>query len=139
MKNSPADFRIPKSFVLLGHKYKIVQVPDLLAEEDVYGDEDYSGRQIRIQPKAMVPSEYTHPRKGPQSCVIEVTDEQVIDTYFHETFHAILDSIGEEELSENEKFVNLVAKAMLEIYLSSDYEEESTPAKNTSGSGASEK
>jgi hypothetical protein len=41
--------------------------------------------------------------------------------------HIILDATGEEDLSENEKFVNIVAKCMLEIYLSSVYEKESKP------------
>jgi hypothetical protein len=50
----------------------------------------------------------------------------VAETFFHEVMHIILDATGEETLSENEKFVNIMGKSLLEIYLSSVYEKEST-------------
>jgi hypothetical protein len=49
----------------------------------------------------------------------------VIETFFHEVSHIIFDAMGEEELSANERLVNMMGKCMLEIYLSSVYEKDS--------------
>ena len=54
-----------------------------------------------------------------------ITEETMIETFFHEVVHIILDSTGELKLSQNEKFVNMMGKAWLEIYLSSVYEKDS--------------
>jgi membrane-anchored glycerophosphoryl diester phosphodiesterase (GDPDase) len=58
--------------------------------------------------------------------VVKITEETVAETFFHEVMHIILDATGEETLSENERFVNIMGKSLLEIYLSSVYEKEST-------------
>jgi hypothetical protein len=49
----------------------------------------------------------------------------VIETFFHEITHIILDAMGEDLASENEKLVNIMGKAWLEIYLSLKYEKDS--------------
>lgn len=36
--------------------------------------------------------------------------DTILDTYYHEVTHAILNEMGEEELKENEKFVDLLGK-----------------------------
>jgi hypothetical protein len=56
---------------------------------------------------------------------IVITPETIAETFFHEVLHIILDATGEEDLSLNERFVNITGKALLEIYLSSVYEKES--------------
>ena len=53
---------------------------------------------------------------------VNITPEIVIETYYHELAHIVFDAIGEEELSDNEKLINMIGKAFLEIYLSSRYE-----------------
>ena len=39
-----------------------------------------------------------------------ITEETMIETFFHEVVHIILDSTGELKLSQNEKFVNMMGK-----------------------------
>jgi hypothetical protein len=57
--------------------------------------------------------------------MLTITDETVIETFFHEITHIILDAMGEDSMSENEKLVNIMGKAWLEIYLSLKYEKDS--------------
>ncbi len=116
--------RIPKEFTLLGHKYTVVFKPDLLETEGLYGDVDDDMHVIRLQSPgpAKKKSETNDGKVGLVDMV--VTNELLIETFFHEVIHAILDATGEERLSKNERFVNMMGKSMLEIYLSSVYEKE---------------
>ena len=41
-----------------------------------------------------------------------VTDCCAIDTFYHEKIHIILDAMGEHELSQNEKFVEIFARLL---------------------------
>lgn len=50
-----------------------------------------------------------------------LTKEQMEQTYFHEVTHAILDSIGEPELSNNEILVDKFSKALYQVLKSSEY------------------
>ena len=60
-----------------------------------------------------------------EKVMLTITDETLIETFFHEINHIILDSIGEDSMSQNEKLVNIMGKAWLEIYLSLKYEKDS--------------
>lgn len=52
----------------------------------------------------------------------EKIDEDVIaDTFCHEKVHAILDSMGEVELSGNEKFVEVFSKLLRQSDESAEY------------------
>ena len=42
----------------------------------------------------------------------KLTDNAVLDTFYHEKVHVILDSMGEHKLSENEKFVEVFSKLL---------------------------
>lgn len=116
------SFKIPSEFVLFGHKYKVIFVPGLYEKESVYGDIDDGGRLIRLQPtgKVINSENAVFGRTGE----IEITEEDVVETFFHELVHAVLDGMGEDTLSENEKFVNMLSKGFLEVYLSSTHEED---------------
>lgn len=118
--NDPKDFKIPSSFCLFGHKFTVVIVDDMFEKEDRYGDIDHDTKLIRIQRKKSVTKTYKDNKKD-KSVIIELTDETVIETLFHEMAHAILESLGECKLSDNEALVNMIGKAMLEIYLTSEY------------------
>lgn len=121
MNNPGKKFLFPTEFTLFGHKYKVIFVDGLYEKESVYGDIDDPGRLIRLQPpgKVINPENAVFGRTGE----IEITEKDVIETFYHEVIHAVLDGMGEETLSENEKFVNMMGKALLEIYLSSVNEE----------------
>lgn len=123
MANNPKNFRFPRSFTLFGHKYRVKFVSDLYHTEDAYGYFDDDTKLIRIQSTgSLVKSNEV--RTGEFEPVeFVVTDETVVETFFHELTHAILSAMDEDKLSENEKFVGLMGKALLEIYLYSEYEE----------------
>jgi hypothetical protein len=121
--NDPKKFRIPKEFTLFGSKY-IVTIEDKLFEtESCYGTADDDLKRIRLQ-KVGPATRISEEDGVKHEANIIVTDEVLIETFYHELCHIILDALGEEELSLNEKFVNMLGKSFLEVYLSSNYEEE---------------
>lgn len=126
MSSEAKNFKIPSSFVLFGNKYEVKFCDNLYEEEACYGTADENKKLIRLQSKSKIfdickivnISEETREVKE----YFNLTDEKVVETFYHELVHIIFDSMGEESLSENEKLVNMIAKALLEIYLSSEYE-----------------
>ena len=133
MNDPEKTFKFPKEFTLFGHKYSIVFVDGLYEKESIYGDIDEVGRIIRLQPpgKVINSENAVFGRTGE----IEITKRDVIETLFHEICHAVLGGIGEEKLSENEKFINILSKGFLEVYLSSVHEEAGKKApENKNGS-----
>lgn len=122
MVNNPKNFRFPKSFTLFGHKYRIQFVSDLYHTDDAFGYYDDDTKLIRIQSTGILKKD-VEVRPGVfETLEFEVTDELAVESFFHELSHAILDAIEENDLSVNEKLVGLMGKALLEIYLYSEYE-----------------
>ena len=124
MFNSQKKVEIPKEFVLFGHKYTVSIVDDLFEKEDCYGTAEEDLKLIRLQNIGVVSKSYEEDGKMVEYKII-ITPETVAETFFHEVLHIVLDATGEEELSLNERFVNITGKALLEIYLSSYYEQTS--------------
>ncbi len=52
---------------------------------------------------------------------IEISNTQMQNTYFHELVHQMLNSIGELELSENEKFVQNMGNMIFEFLRTADW------------------
>jgi hypothetical protein len=120
--NDPKKFRIPKEFTLFGHRYSVVMDDDLFDKENCYGLADDDLKLMRLQKKKRVAKwDGVNPKKK-KKVFIDITDEVVIETFYHELSHIILDAMGEDKLSHNEKLVNTMGKAFLEIYLYSVYE-----------------
>ena len=42
----------------------------------------------------------------------DISEDQMLDTFYHEKVHAILRAMNEEELNENEKFIDVFAKLL---------------------------
>lgn len=124
MLNDPKNFKIPEEFILFGHKYKVQIETDLLEKEDCYGIADEDLKLIRLQGVGEAIMKYKEDGKDCTS-KIQITDETITETFFHEIMHIVLYASGEEALSENERFVNVMGKALLEIYLTSKYEQNS--------------
>lgn len=119
--NDPKDFKIPTSFTLMGHRYTVEMCDRLYEDEASYGIFDDDLKKILLQPKKTV--------KRLDSGVdiinntnFEITSETVVESYYHEVVHAIFEAIGEDRLSANERLVNMMGKALLEIYQTSKYE-----------------
>ncbi len=109
--------------MLFGHEYTVVLVKNLYESESCYGIADDDLKLIKLQDLGTVTKKYEEEGKHIE-VQFTITEQTLIETFFHEVIHIILDSLGEEQLSENEKFVNMMGKAFLEVYLSSRYEEE---------------
>ena len=124
MLNPNKKINIPKEFTLLGHKYNVVIRKDLFDKENCYGSADDDLKLIQIQDLGEVTKKYEEDGKMVERKLI-ITEETMIETFFHEVVHIILDATGESEMTENERFVNIMGKACLEIYLSSVYEKDS--------------
>lgn len=122
MENDIKKFRIPKSFNLFGHEYNVLMCDDLFNAKGFYGSADDDLKTILIQKAGKV---HKHDIDEDEDIYFEITDKTVVETFYHELVHIIFDAIGETKLSENEALVNMVSKAMLEIYLSSKYEKDS--------------
>lgn len=127
MSHTAKEFKIPTSFILFGSKYNIVFENELYEKEDCFGMAEEDIKLIRLQSRVPVPvirevrDDNGVFKKVKTSFLI--TDEIVVETFYHEISHIILDAIGETKLSRDEKLVNMLGKAFLEIYLSSEYEE----------------
>jgi hypothetical protein len=124
MTNSIKNFKIPTKFVLFGHTYTVKFEDDLYEREFCYGLADEDFKVIRLQSKARIKSKreiYENGKKKNVYVYFDITDEMIVETFYHELVHIILDSVGQTKLSENEILVNIMAKALLEIYLNSEY------------------
>lgn len=89
--------QIPKKFSLFGETYKVRQVIKV-DREDNWGEIDRTKNIIRI-------------KKG-------LNQEQREQTFLHEVLHASLDNLGYEKLSDDEVFVDTLAKALHQILTS---------------------
>jgi hypothetical protein len=88
---------IPKSFKLFGATIKVVCNNDRMNDKRRYGESDYSALLITI---------------SNTDGVRQLAEDRIIDTFYHEKVHMILDSMKEHELSNNEKFVDIFAKLL---------------------------
>lgn len=125
MFNPDKKIRIPKEFTLLGHKYTVVIKKDLFEKCNCYGLADEDLKSIQLQDLGKVIKKYKEDGKMVE-VEVTITEETIIETFFHEVVHIMLDATGETKLSQDERFVNMMGKAWLEIYLSSVYEKDST-------------
>lgn len=85
---------IPARFKLFGNTIKVVYKRDLIDKKEAFGLWDYNRGTIYLQQSI---------RKHP------LTKEQIENTFIHEATHAMLNLMGEEDLSANEKFVHTLS------------------------------
>lgn len=88
------EIKIPKSFQLLGHTYK-VRLVKKVDTEDNYGEIVHEKKLIRLKKHT---SNYT--------------SEMVEEKFFHELLHAALDETEYTNISEDEKFIERVSRAL---------------------------
>lgn len=86
---------VPKRFKLFATTYNVVFNNARLNDLKCYGLSDYSKSEITL---------------ATFENASELSEDKVLDTFYHEKTHAILDMMHERELSENEKFVDQFAK-----------------------------
>ena len=123
MINDPKNFKIPTEFILFGHRYIIIIEEDLFEKKQRYGEIDDDLKIMRLQKKkTLTKRDVDETTKEVTIDTFDLTDEVIIETFYHELTHAILEALGESGLSENEALVNMIGKALLEIYLTSKIE-----------------
>jgi hypothetical protein len=109
-KRSPRQFERsfspPKQFNIFGHTIKIRYSDILLQKSDNVGETFYRTNEIVLQ-------------KNSRSVIRP--DTQIQQTYLHEVMHIIFNEIGEGELRNNEKLVDLIANALHQVLTTSKY------------------
>ena len=86
---------IPKSFKLFATTVNVEFDNNMMGEREVYGDNCQSTSKIRLCDSA----------QG-----IDLSEDVIVDTFYHEKAHSILRAMGEYELNTNEKFVDIFAR-----------------------------
>lgn len=100
------QIRIPKSFQLFAQTIKVEFDPDLVFDSDARGVAAYRENLIKILSKDN--------EKRP--------DEQIEKSFYHELVHWILHLMSEDELSDNEKFVDTFALLLHQFHKTAEYD-----------------
>ena len=87
--------KIPNSFKLFATKIEVVQDDKRLDDLKAYGYYEHSSSKISLATK---------------DGVNDLSPCRILDAFYHERTHAILEAMGELELSSNEKFVDTFSK-----------------------------
>lgn len=97
---------IPSSFRLFGAKINIIWDNQRMNDMKSYGLAEYSALKITL---------------SDQENFTKLSEDKIKDTYYHEKVHMILDSMGEHELSGNEKFVDIFSKLLRQSEETAEY------------------
>ncbi len=100
------NLKVPVRFKLFGTEINIVWDNKRCNDKSIYGEADYSQSQITL---------------STTNGVDPLSEGKIIDTFYHEKVHIILDTMYEKELSKNEKFVDQFAKLLRQSDESSIY------------------
>jgi len=98
--------KIPKSFKLFATTYNVVFDNDRMNELGYYGLCSYSEAKITLSTM-----------KGKT----QLNEDRISDVFYHEKVHAILDMMN-NELSNNEQFVDTFAKLLRQSDETSEYD-----------------
>jgi hypothetical protein len=98
--------KIPKRFKLFGSYTNVVFDNDRMNREGKYGEHSYSCQKITLAT--------TH---GTEL----LSNDKILDTFYHEKVHSILAAMNERELNDNEKFVDIFAKLLRQSDETSEY------------------
>jgi len=96
--------KIPKEFKLMGQTINVEYKNKLIQETDCIGQASYRENKIFLQKQV----------EG-----ITRKKEMIEQTFLHELLHFILDRMGENELRDNEKFINMFS-GLLHQYIESN-------------------
>lgn len=99
--------KIPKSFKLFATTINVKFDSLRLSNESALGDCSFTDNLITL----------SNNYKGE-----EISKSSIIDTFYHEKTHVILDAMGEHELSKNEKFVEVFSRLLRQADDSAQFE-----------------
>ena len=89
--------KIPKSYKLFGTTINVVWDNKRLNDKGMYGLSDYGRAEIVLSSV-----------EGLEG----LSEDRMLDTFYHERTHSILDAMNEPELGSNEKFVDVFSKLL---------------------------
>lgn len=98
---------IPSSFELMGTTWTVVWDNEKMNDKQSYGESEYSFNTITMST--------LHGAKP-------LSDDRIQACFYHELVHAILDTMHEHELSNNETFVNTFGNLLHQAQKSAKYE-----------------
>lgn len=100
------QLRIPTEFNILGKTIKVEFKDDYCSGANIYGQANHPENTIYLTTRL-------------QSRIIAL--ENVEHTYLHEVVHHILQAMGETELNNSEKFVDLFSGILHQVLTTSKY------------------
>ncbi len=103
--------KIPSKFKLFGTTINVVWNNERMNDKGCYGLSDYGKAEINL---------------SNTQGVDKLANDRMMDTFYHERTHIILDSMNESELSDNEKFVDVFSKLLRQSIESAEFEEKTT-------------
>lgn len=106
MENINSKYAIPKSFKLFGSEIKVEFDNKYNNRLSQYGESDYSTLKISL---------------SETEGVKELPADRIKDCFYHEKVHMILNTMHEDELSNNEKFVDTFAKLLRQSDITAQY------------------
>lgn len=115
-KRNEREFKIPKSFEIFAHRYEVEICDDLMEKLDRYGDFDPTKRRIRLQDVGVFPS--SEKDENGNVVHVDVTEDEQIDTFFHEMAHAVFHALGHTKLGQDEKIASMLGSACHQIWKS---------------------
>lgn len=89
--------KIPNRFKLFADTINVVWDDKYLNDKRQYGESDYSECKITL---------------ATEENRTKLSQDRIIDTFYHERTHAILDAMHERDLSGNEQFVDVFSKLL---------------------------
>lgn len=89
--------KIPQSFKLFGTTINVIFDDQRCNDKAVYGTANYGKAEIMLS---------THQKQE------KLSNDRVMDIFYHERVHIILETMNECDLSENERFVDVFAKLL---------------------------
>lgn len=92
--------KIPKTFQLMGHTIKVVVRDDLQEVAECWGRWSAHKHLIELQK----PDKHNG-----------MTKSFLVQTFWHEVAHAILDNVGQPELSSDEKLVDQIGQCVHQV------------------------
>lgn len=97
---------IPKSFKLFGTTIDVVFDEARMDDKKAFGTSEYGKSLISLSK-----------RDG----LDDLSEGKIMDTFYHERTHMILNSMNENELSRNEKFVDVFSKLLRQADETAEY------------------
>lgn len=99
--------KIPRRFKLFATTVNVEWDNDRMNDKSQYGESNYSLSKITLATTIGVEP---------------LSEDKILDTFYHEKVHMILDSMHRTDLSTNEDFVDMFGKLLRQSEESAEYE-----------------